>query len=295
MPAYDIENQHGWELKATSHLLDPQFGSPRPSWERGRCLESAGTEHPRGSTAAPAQPPGHEVLPEQPLRGPDPARPGRSRREERGSGGLAPASQAARGGGAAAPGGTRSPAVPRESRAASAAAAAEPGPVYPSRPPGNPGAGGTRRAVPVPPFVPPTTARGLWLTAPRAPHRLTCAAARRRPQEDERPAAAARTAARPGHATAPPHLFRAPGGGGTLRSSLAQGRSRRCPRLLRRPPRPRRPVLEVVCRGTVVPRAGRRDVPRERRHLFLPRYGFGDRKAWLRCGSHSWPKSGFAG
>jgi len=48
----------------------------------------------------------------------------------------------------------------------------------------------------------------------------------------------------------------APGGGGTLRSSLAQGRSRCCPRPLRRPPRPRRPVFGVALPGLPPPAPG---------------------------------------
>lgn len=113
----------------------------------------------------------------------------------------------------------------------------------PPEPRHSPGPGSAKGTVPCP--APPGPG-----AAPPSPH-LTCSAPRGRPQEDERPAAAAaaaHAAAEPGHAATAPRLLWAPGGGGgTLRSSLAQGRSRRCPRLLRRPPR--RPVLGVALWG----------------------------------------------
>lgn len=120
-------------------------------------------------------------------------------------------------------------------------------------------------------FRPAHHGEGASAGHPRAPARLTCAAARRRPQEDERPAPAAHAAARPGHAAAPRRLLRTPGGGGTLRSCLAQGRSRRCPRLLRHPPRAGGgPAGDGCC-----PRRPPACTPGAAAS-FVPRYGFGD-------------------
>lgn len=146
---------------------------------------------------------------------------------------------------------------------AAASAAAGPRPGYPSRPPGD-----NREAAPVTP-APPHHGEGALAghpPRPRSPH------LRGRPPPPT--GGRAPSSSSGGTRCRPPEPYRhspaTPPSAGRRRDFKKFPRSGQVsplPRLLRRPPWPRRPVLEVALPGTVVPRAGLRDVPRERRNL----------------------------
>lgn len=218
-------------------------------------------------------------------KGAEPSRPARSRRGERGPGGLALASQAARGGSAAATGGVwpslstqGEPHCLRRSRARAR---------LPLPTAWQPWGRGYSRGSPDASFRPPHNGQGALAGHPPRPHSPHLRGRLPPPTGGRAPSSSASRHHPPGpcrRCPAPPPRA------GRRRDFKKFPRSGQVSPL---PPPPPAPAPAAVTRAGGGP-AGDGCSPRPppgcvpgAAASFLPRYGFGDPKAWLRCGNHS--------